>query len=130
MQVLLHGARSSGPNKEVSDRVYQHRKLWGGYLQEQGYIPESGRTTYQNQFESDDPRYDVKLEGDSCICTGDDGLFADRKFDRVAGVLFIDKPGYGHFFPNFYSQKMNFRPLHRAVSRNIEVRSNKFKDLL
>lgn len=130
MQVLLHGARSSGPNKEVSDRVYQHRKLWGDYLQEQGYIPESGRTTYQNQFESDDPRYDVKLEGDSCICTGDDGLFADRKFDRVAGVLFIDKPGYGHFFPNFYSQKMNFRPLHRAVSRNIEFRSNKFKDLL
>jgi hypothetical protein len=33
-------------------------------------------------------------------------------------------------FPNFYSQKMNFHPLYRDISRNMEVRSNEFKDLL
>lgn len=127
---LLHGVPSSGPQKEVSDTVYQHRSVWGDYLREQGYIPDSGRTTYMRQVAPDDPKYDLKHVGDSCICSGDGGLFADRAFDRVAGVSFIDKPGYGHFFPNFYSAKLNFHPVYETVSQNMEVRSRKFKDLL
>lgn len=130
MRQLLHGSRTGGQNQEVSDTVYQHRNVWGDYLRDNGYIPESGRTTYSKAVEPDDPKFDLKHEGDACICSGDEGLFADRKFDRVAGVLFIDKPGYGYFFPNFYSQKMNYHQLYRGVSRNMEVRSNKFKDLL
>jgi hypothetical protein len=54
---------------------------------------------------------DIKHISDSCICSGDEGLFADTQFDRVAGVLFVNKPGYGYFFPNFYSETMNFRQL-------------------
>lgn len=130
MQTLLHGVPSSGPQKEVSDRVYQHRAVWGGYLRKQGYIPEDGTTTYMRQVEPDDSTYDLKHVGDSCICRGDEGIFADRAFDRVAGVLFIDKPGYGHFFPNFYSQKMNFHPVYKAIDQNMELRSTKLKDLL
>lgn len=130
MRQLLHGMNMAAPNQEVSDTVYQHRKVWGDYLRDKGYIPESGRTTYLKRVKPDDPKFDVKHEGDACICSGDEGLFADRKFDRVAGVLFIDKPGYGYFFPNFYSQKMNFHPLYRDISGNMGVRSNMFKELL
>lgn len=130
MRQLLHGTNTGGPNQKVSDTVYQHRKVWGDYLRDKGYIPESDRTTYLKRVEPDDPKYDVKDMGDACICSGDEGLFVDRKFDWVAGVLFIDKPGYGYFFPNFYSQKMNFHPLYHDISRNMEVQSNKFKDLL
>lgn len=130
MRQLLHGMNMAAPNQEVSDTVYQHRKVWGDYLRDKGYIPESGRTTYLKRVKPDDPKFDVKHEGDACICSGDEGLFADRKFDRVARVLFIDKPGYGYFFPNFYSQKMNFHPLYRDISGNMGVRSNMFKELL
>lgn len=130
MRALLHGVPSSGPQKEVSDRVYQQRPVWGDYLRKQGYIPDSGTTTYVQQVEPDDPKYDLKHVGDSCICRGDEGIFADRAFDRVAGVLFIDKPGYGHFFPNFYSEKTNFHSVYEAIAQNMGIKSTKFKDLL
>ncbi len=130
MQRLVHGTKSAGPNETVSDPVYQHRSIWGNYLRGQGYIPDSGKTTYLKQVKPDNPKYDLKHVGDSCICNGDEGLFADSMFDRVAGILFIDKPGYGHFLPNFYSQKLDFYPLYQCISQNMKTRSNQFKDLL
>ncbi|WP_275737859.1 hypothetical protein [Halorhabdus sp. SVX81] len=126
MRQLLHGTRTGGQDREVSERVYQHRNVWGDYLRDSGYIPEAGKTTYLTQVETGDPNY----EGDQCICRGDEGLFADRTFDRIAGVLFIDESDSGHYFPNFYSQKMDFQQLHRDVSRNLKSRSSKFEDLL
>ncbi|GGM53175.1 hypothetical protein [Haloarcula argentinensis] len=130
MRALLHGAPSSGPQKEVSDRVYQHRAVWGDYLRNQGYIPDSGTTTYMKQVEPDNSKYDLKHVGDSCICKGDEGIFSDRTFDRVAGVLFIDKPGNGHFIPNFYSEKMNFHSVYETIAQNMEIKSTNFNDLL
>ena len=73
---------------------------------------------------------DIKHISDSCICSGDEGLFADTQFDRVAGVLFVNKPGYGYFFPNFYSETMNFRQLYRDISQNIETSTDELLELL
>lgn len=81
-------------------------------------------------MEPDDPRYDLQHVGESCICSGDDGLFADPQFDRLPGVLFVDNPGYGHFFPNFYSETMNFHQLCRDISQNMETNTSELLELL
>lgn len=130
LERLVHGDRNSGPGIEVSDEVYQHEPRWGEYLREQGYIPESGKKTYIKMEEPDDPNVDLRTEGDSCIRDGDEGLFADSTFDRVAGIVFLDEADRGYFLPNFYSQKMSFHRLYQDISRNMELQSNNFKDLL
>jgi hypothetical protein len=128
MERLVHGSRYSGQEIEVADTVYRHKSVWGDYLREQGYIPESGRKTYVKTVKPDDPKYDLKTEGDSCIRDGDEGVFADPEFDRVAGVLFVDETDRAHFLPNFYSDKMNFYPLYRQVTANMDT--NKLSALI
>lgn len=128
MERLVHGSRYSGPQIEVSDTVYQHEPVWGDYLREQGYIPESGRKTYLKTVEPDDPKYDLKHDGDSCIRAGDEGLFADHEFDRVAGVLFVDETDTAHFLPNFYSDTMNFYPRYREITASMDT--NKLSALI
>lgn len=128
MERLVHGSRYSGPQIEVSDTVYQHEPVWGDYLREQGYIPESGKKTYLKTVEPDDPKYDLKHDGDSCIRAGDEGLFADHEFDRVAGVLFVDETDTAHFLPNFYSDTMNFYLLYREITANMDT--NKLSALI
>jgi len=118
---LVHGSRYSGPQIEVSDTVYQHEPVWGDYLREQGYIPESGRKTYLKTVGRDDPKYYLKHDGDSCIRAGDEGLFTDAEFDRVVGVLFVDETDTAHFLPNFYSDTMNFYPLYREITANMDT---------
>jgi hypothetical protein len=128
MERLVHGSRYSGPEIEVADTVYRHEPVWGDYLREQGYIPESGRKTYLKTVKSDDPKYDLKHEGDSCIRDGDEGIFSDPEFDRVAGVLFVDETDRAHFLPNFYSDKRNFYPLYRQITANMDT--NKLSALI
>lgn len=121
MERLVHGSRHSGQETEVSETVYQHEPVWGNYLRTKGYIPESGKKTYMKAVKPDDPKYDLKHEGDSCIRVGDEGIFADPEFDRVAGVLFVDETGSSHFLPNFYSDTVNFYPLHREITANMDT---------
>lgn len=128
MERLVHGSRYSGQEIEVADTVYRYESVWGDYLREQGYIPESGRKTYVKTVKPDDHKYDLKTEGDSCIRDGDEGIFADPEFDRVAGVLFVDETDRAHFLPNFYSEKMNFYPLYRQVTANMDT--NKLSELI
>jgi hypothetical protein len=128
MERLVHGSRYSGPEIKVSDTVYQHEPVWGDYLREQGYIPESGRKTYAKTVKPDDPKYDLKHKGDSCIRDGDEGIFADAEFNRVAGVLFVDKTNHAHFLPNFYSDKVNFYLLYRQITDNMDM--NKLSALI
>jgi hypothetical protein len=95
--------------------------VWGDYLREKGYIPESGKTTHLKAVKPDDPKYDLKHEGDSCIRDGDEGIFADPDFNRVAGVLFVDETGTAHFLPNLYSDTMNFYRLYREITANMDT---------
>jgi hypothetical protein len=122
MEQLVHGSSYSGSHIEVSQMVYKHEPIWGDYLREKGYIPESGKTTCQKVKKSDDPRYDVKIDGDSCIRDGDEGIFAEPDFDRVAGILFVDETDRGHFLPNFYSDTLNFHPLYREITANMDTK--------
>lgn len=128
MERLVHGSRYSGPEIEVSDTVYQHESVWGDYLREKGYIPESGRKTYTKTVKPDDPKYNLKPQADSCIRDGDEGIFADPEFSRVAGVLFVDKTDHAHLLPNFYSDKVNFYSLYQQIDDNMDI--NKLSELI
>lgn len=76
----------------------------------------------------DNPWVDLKHDGDSCIRDGEEGIFAEPGFERVAGILFVDATDHGHYLPNFYSKTVNFYPLYREITANMD--GNKLTDLI
>lgn len=125
LKELVHGSPYSGPEIEVSDKVFEQKPIWGDYLQEEGYIPESGKTTYSKIMSyGEESDYEVMISGDSCIRDGDEGLFSESKFELVAGVMLIDYRNECFFTPNFYSEEESLRQIYQKISNKLSLNNS------
>lgn len=100
-EVLIGAATGTFASLDMSEEVKKYESTWGTYLKNNGYFPSSSSGLI------------------SGIQRGDEGIFAEKEFRNVAGVLFFDNTNSPHYLPNVYSDKVEHRSIYEDIDRNI-----------
>jgi len=99
---IVQGTKYSSPlSVEPSSKVQKYASLWGEYMRDNGILPNPSQVP------------------NSAIQDGDDGLFAENTFDRIAGVVFLDVTDECYYIPNFYTDQTEIRDLYEDADRVI-----------
>ncbi|AEH35634.1 hypothetical protein Halxa_0998 [Halopiger xanaduensis SH-6] len=56
----------------------------------------------------------------SYLREGDEGIFAEKDFSWVAGVLFVDRTETCHYLPNIYTDRVEFRQLYETFENSVQ----------
>lgn len=87
---------------EQSSDVNRYASVWEAYMLSKGFLPtsQSGRISYQRE--------------------GNEGIFAESDFSRVAGVLFVDRAETCYYLPNFHTDHIEFRQLYEDFGNDVQ----------
>jgi len=100
---IVQGSTTSAPRViDPSSDVNQYASVWEEYMSSEGILPASqdGRTSYLRE--------------------GDEGIFAESDFSRVAGVLFVDRTETCYYLPNIYTDNTEFRELYEDFENDVQ----------
>jgi hypothetical protein len=103
-QILLGTTTGTSGDLAVSQELKKYEPVWGDYLKDNGYLPSSSSG---------------RISG---IQRGDEGIFSEKEFRNVAGVLFFDRTNSPHYLPNVYSDRVEHRSIYEDIDRNIHNR--------
>lgn len=100
---IVQGSTTSAPRAvDPSSDVKQYASVWEEYMSSERILPVSqgGRTSYLRE--------------------GDEGIFAESDFSRVAGVLFVDRTETCYYLPNIYTDNTVFRELYEDFENDVQ----------
>ncbi|MHC3379061.1 hypothetical protein [Haloarcula sp. H-GB5] len=103
-QILLGTTTGTSGSLDISPELKQYEPVWGDYLKNNGYLPSSSKG---------------RISG---IQRGDEGIFSEKEFRYVAGVLFFDRTNTAQYLPNVYSDKIEHRSIHEDIEQSINSR--------
>ena len=103
LRKIVQGSTTSMPQVvNPSSDVNRYTSVWEKYMMRERFLPtsQSGRSSYLRE--------------------GNEGIFAESEFSRVAGVLFVDRTNTCYYLPNFYTDNIGFRQLYDDFESDVQ----------